>query len=324
MKGSEVMAERSKKIDLDINKSRDLINAETVKLFKKYKMDMEIRELSPKTIYNYETDLYQWFTYVYENQGNQSVIELDEEDITEFIYFCKQEGNNSRRIKRRMSSISAFYKYLRKKKLISENPMEFIDRPKKDVDVVVQTFLTEEQVALMKEKLQEYVDNGGMLELQVYALFSLSTMARVNAVANIRWEQIDFENRVCSDVLEKEGKIVNLYFNKEVSKLLQNLKKKREKEEINDGGYVFYSSNGGSVSTTTLSDWAKKVGNMIDVPTLHPHDFRHSGSQLLKLQGMPIEMISELLNHSGLDVTKKFYLRQDKKKLQEAKDKFTI
>lgn len=324
MKGSEVMAERSKKIDLDINKSRDLINAETVKLFKKYKMDMEIRELSPKTIYNYETDLYQWFTYVYENQGNQSVIELDEEDITEFIYFCKQEGNNSRRIKRRMSSISAFYKYLRKKKLISENPMEFIDRPKKDVDVVVQTFLTEEQVALMKEKLQEYVDNGGMLELQVYALFSLSTMARVNAVANIRWEQIDFENRVCSDVLEKEGKIVNLYFNKEVSKLLQNLKKKREKEEINDGGYVFYSSNGGSISTTTLSDWAKKVGNMIDVPTLHPHDFRHSGSQLLKLQGMPIEMISELLNHSGLDVTKKFYLRQDKKKLQEAKDKFTI
>ena len=324
MKGSEVMAERSKKIDLDINKSRDLINAETVKLFKKYKMDMEIRELSPKTIYNYETDLYQWFTYVYENQGNQSVIELDEEDITEFIYFCKQEGNNSRRIKRRMSSISAFYKYLRKKKLISENPMEFIDRPKKDVDVVVQTFLTEEQVALMKEKLQEYVDNGGMLELQVYALFSLSTMARVNAVANIRWEQIDFENRVCSDVLEKEGKIVNLYFNKEVSKLLQNLKKKREKEEINDDGYVFYSSNGGSISTTTLSDWAKKVGNMIDVPTLHPHDFRHSGSQLLKLQGMPIEMISELLNHSGLDVTKKFYLRQDKKKLQEAKDKFTI
>lgn len=324
MKGSEIMAERSKKIDLDINKSRDLINAETVKLFKKYKMDMEIRELSPKTIYNYETDLYQWFTYVYENQGNQSVIELDEEDITEFIYFCKQEGNNSRRIKRRMSSISAFYKYLRKKKLISENPMEFIDRPKKDVDVVVQTFLTEEQVALMKEKLQEYVDNGGMLELQVYALFSLSTMARVNAVANIRWEQIDFENRVCSDVLEKEGKIVNLYFNKEVSKLLQNLKKKREKEEINDGGYVFYSSNGGSISTTTLSDWAKKVGNMIDVPTLHPHDFRHSGSQLLKLQGMPIEMISELLNHSGLDVTKKFYLRQDKKKLQEAKDKFTI
>lgn len=307
---------------------KDKINEETTKLYKKYKMDMEIRELSPKTIYNYETDLYQWFSYVYENQGNASVLELTEDDITEFIYYCKQQGNNSRRIKRRMSSISAFYKYLRKKKLIAENPMEFIDRPKKDVDVVTQTFLTEEQVELMKTKLNEYVNNGGNLELQVYALFSLSTMARVNAIANIRWEQIDFESRVCSDVLEKEGKIVNLYFNKEVCELLKKLKKSRIDKEINDGGYVFYSTDrSGNIigmPTATLGEWAKRVGKMIDVPTLHPHDFRHSGSQLLKLQGMPIELISELLNHSGLDVTKKFYLRQDKKKIQQAKDQYSI
>lgn len=307
---------------------KDRINEETLKLFKKYKMDMEIRELSSKTIYNYETDLYQWFSYVYENQGNVSVLELTEDDITEFIYYCKQQGNNSRRIKRRMSSISAFYKYLRKKKMITENPMEFIDRPKKDTDVVTQTFLTEEQVELMKTKLAEYVANGGNLELQVYALFSLSTMARVNAVANIRWEQIDFDSRVCSDVLEKEGKIVNLYFNKEVCQLLKDLRCIRDELGINDGGYVFYSTdksgNITSISTSALSEWAKKIGKMIDVPTLHPHDFRHSGSQLLKLQGMPIELISELLNHSGLDVTKKFYLRQDKKKLQQAKDQYSI
>ena len=61
---------------------------------------------------------------------------------------------------------------------------------------------------------------------------------------------------------------------------------------------------------------------MIGVPTLHPHDFRHSGSQLLMLAGMPIEEISELLSHSGLDVTKKHYLRSDTKKLQESKDKY--
>ena len=153
-------------------------------------------------------------------------------------------------------------------------------------------------------------------------------MARVNAIANIRWEQIDFESRVCSDVLEKEGKIVNLYFNKEVCELLKKLKKNRIDKEINDGGYVFYSTDrSGNIigmPTATLGDWAKRVGKMIDVPTLHPHDFRHSGSQLLKLQGMPIELISELLNHSGLDVTKKFYLRQDKKKIQQAKDQYSI
>ena len=57
---------------------------------------------------------------------------------------------------------------------------------------------------------------------------------------------------------------------------------------------------------------------------IHAHDFRYSGSQLLKLNGMPIEDISELLNHAGIDVTKKHYLRQDKKKIKENKDKYSI
>jgi integrase len=63
---------------------------------------------------------------------------------------------------------------------------------------------------------------------------------------------------------------------------------------------------------------------MIGIPTLHPHDFRHSGSQLLKLAGMPIEEISTLLNHSGIDVTKRHYLRADEKKIQASKDKYVI
>ena len=62
---------------------------------------------------------------------------------------------------------------------------------------------------------------------------------------------------------------------------------------------------------------------MIGVDSLHPHDFRHSGSQLLSLTGMPIEKISELLNHSGLDVTKNHYLKQDKKKIKAEKDKYS-
>ena len=201
--------------------------------------------------------------------------------------------------------------------------MEFIDRPKKDTDIAVQTFLTKDQVDLMRQKLKEYND----LDLEVYVLFSLSTMARVTAISNTRWEQIDFDLRVVNDVLEKEGYIVTLYFSDEVKELLLNLKQYRESKNIDDGGFVFFSGYGGSLSpitTGTLNNWCKKIGEMIDVPTLHPHDFRHSGSQLMKLAGASIEEISELLNHQTLDITKKFYLRQDKAKLQASKDKYNF
>lgn len=315
------MPERSKRIVLHNEEKLKQINPETQKLMQKYKIDMSLRDLSPKSIYSYEKDLNQWFIYILDHQFNQCVTELSDDDITEFLYFCKQEGNNVERMKRRMAAISAFYKFLRKKKLIKENPTEFMDRPKKGMPVTVQTYLTPEQVDLMRTKLTEYGD----LQLKTYAMFSLSTMARVNAIANLKWEQIDFEARECRDVLEKEGYIVELSFSNEVKELLLALKKEREDKGINDYGWVFYSRYNNEtkpISNGTLLEWCKKIGNMIGVPTLHCHDFRHSGATLLKNMGMSLEDISELLHHSGTDVTSKFYIKKDTSKIKALKDKF--
>lgn len=314
--------ERSKRIVFDINFEKD-INPENLNLLRKHKMDMELRELSPKSIYNYERDLIQWLSYLCKNQFNLNVKQVTEDDVEEFLYFCKQQGNNAERIKRRASSISAFYKFLRKKKEILDNPCEFISRPKKSFPVVVQTFLTQEQFDLMKLKLSE--QNNLMLEL--YSLFSLDTMCRVNACSNIKWEQIDFEHRTIDDVLEKEGYLVTLYFGNEVKELLLRLKNQRTSECIEDKGYVFITKNNGvydKATVGTLSNWCNKIGELIGVETLHPHDFRHSGSQLRKLKGMDLETISRLLNHSGLDVTKKHYLRDDKSQMRNKMDEFKL
>lgn len=317
------MPERSKRINMHDAEKLKQINPETLKLMQKYKIDMSLRDLSPNSIYGYEKDLNQWFIYILDHQFNQCVTELSDDDITEFLYFCKQEGNNVERMKRRMAAISAFYKFLRKKKLIQENPTEFMDRPKKGMPVVVQTYLTPEQVNLMRQKLDEYGD----LQLKTYALFSLSTMARVNAIANLKWEQVNFETRECTDVLEKEGYIVTLDFSTEVKDLLLKLKQSREEKGINDYGWVFYSGHNTEtkpISNGTLLEWCKKIGDMIGVPTLHCHDFRHSGATLLKNMGMSLEDISELLHHSGTDVTSKFYIKKDTSKIKALKDQFAF
>ncbi len=311
--------DRSKRILIGQEVTDEMLNQENLKLLQKYERDMEMRELSPKSIYSYVCDLKAWFRYLYLEQFNPCITDLTEDDIIEHIFYCKKQGNNTERTKRRMASLSAFYKFLRKKKIIKENPMEFIDRPKKGLPVVVQTFLTEEQVKLMREKLNECGD----LQLKTFALFALSTMARINALSNVMWSQIDFENRTVDDVLEKEGKIVTLFFSKEVKELLLQMKKQREKDGIvND--YVFLNFHNNQASTNVLTDWTKKIGEMIGVPELHCHDFRHSNATLLKNKGMPIEEVSTLLNHSGIDVTKKFYIKEDKTKIGKNKDKYEI
>lgn len=332
------MPVRSKKICLLDYDKLSKVNSETLKLYKKYEADMAIRELSKKSIAVYYNDLVNWWMYIYDYQDNRSVKEINEDDIIEFIYFCKQNGNNTERIKHRMASISAFYKFLRKRKLIVENPMDYVDRPKKGQAVVKQTFLTVEQVDIMRKVLKQKIEDSknkslrcqhDSIMLRVYAEFSLITMARINAIANIRWEQLDFDSRVAKDVLEKEGYLVELFFSEEAKEYLLNLKQYRTANNIEDGGYVFVSAHRKSGSCTpatvsTLSDYCKKIGQMIGVPTLHPHDFRHSGATAYKNAGMSLEEVSVLLNHKSTDVTRRFYIKEDKSKLQANKDKCNI
>lgn len=328
------MAEMSKKIKFYDKEKLDRVNPETIKLWNKYKIDMTLRELSPGTIDGYYNDIVHLWIYTLDNFDNICVKELGEDELTEFFYFCKMQGNNSRRIKRRMSSIAAFFQFLRKRRIILENPMEFIDRPNKDTDIITQTFLSQEQVDEIISKLQTECDESksvvrhhAALSHLCYALFSLSTMARVNAISNTRWEQINFENRIVEDVLEKEGKVVTLYFSEEVKKKLLELQAYRSKADIVDNGFVFVTRDGGAynrATTGTLNQWCKKIGALIGIPTLHPHDFRHSASQLMKLAGADIQDISSLLNHGGTDVTIKHYLRTDTNKVREVRDQFGI
>ena len=317
------MAERSKRVYLYDKDKMEHINSETLKLFQKYQVDMSIRDLSKNTVEQYNADLKQWFIFMYDNQFNLSVLEATEDDITEYYYWRKQQGNNVNRQKRVMASISAFYKFLRKKKIIKESPVEFIDRPKQGQPIAVQTYLTKEQVQLMREKLEEYGD----IQLQVYAFMSLTTMARVHAIANLKWDQIDLEQRICENVLEKEGKIVELSFSEETKGYLEKLIEYRKENNINDYGWLFvtpFVNADNPIQDSTLNSWCKKIGNMIGVPTLHPHDYRHSYATLLRNAGVSLEDVSTMLNHSGTDVTKKFYIKVDTTKVRKLKDSVVI
>ena len=64
------MPERSKRVVLYDPEKLEKVNPETQQLLKKYKVDMSLRDLSEKTIYQYEKDLQQWFIYILDNQFN--------------------------------------------------------------------------------------------------------------------------------------------------------------------------------------------------------------------------------------------------------------
>ena len=247
--------------------------------------------------------------------------------LEDFVAFCTSVlGNNERRIQRRMSSISSFFLYLRKKRKIRENPIDFLDRPKVSTGEklqIKQTFLTKEQVEEIRKGLKEIGD----LQLELFFEFGLSTMARANAISNVEIEQINFEKNRVEDVLEKEGYRVTLFPSQRTMDLIKQWLKYREEQGI-ENEYLFITKYGGQwkkVEKSTLqSSWIKKIGNIIGIPELHCHDLRHSGSNLLYHSGMKLEDVSLLLNHKGTDVTKNHYLEVNKDAIQDKKAQFEI
>lgn len=309
------------------------INITAIKKYFAFK-NMNLSDVSKK---NYESDYNQWLIYIMENYENISIESLLNQDggidemvdiIEDFIAFCTSVlGNNERRIQRRMSSISSFFLYLKKKRRIRENPVEYLDRPrigKGEKPQVKQTFLTLEQVREIRNGLEK----KGDIQLYLFFELGLSTMARVNAISNIKLEQIDFKRNRIDDVLEKEGYIVTLFPSTRTMELIKDWLKYREEHGF-DSEYLFITRYGGQwkkVDKATMQTvWIKKIGGLINVPELHVHDLRHSGSDLLyHHKGFTLEEIQELLHHKSPSVTKDFYLQTNYEKIQEKKNKADI
>lgn len=189
------------------------INKQNLIAYNMYKGHIQLKGLSEKTIKSYEYDLFAWFRFLNSYQEDKTYKEVTTEDIEEFLMFCRSEGNEVSRIQRRAAGISSFYIFLRKKKKVSINPVDDIERPRKKVFVIEKHFLKMEQVDELKSKLH-LLDN---IISETFILLAINTAARKNALRNIKWNDIDFEEREIV-AIEKGPKEVTLYFSEEVKK----------------------------------------------------------------------------------------------------------
>lgn len=311
----------------------DKVNPKNKQLINKY-FSFKNMNLSDDTKTSYMSDFNQWLVYIMEYYENKYILDIIENDIDDmvdlledYVAFCTSVlGNNERRIQRRMASISSFFLYLRRKRKIKENPMDFIERPSLkagEKPQIVQTFLSIEQVEEIRKKLAELGD----LQLEMYFEVALTTMVRVKALNSIKLEQINFEKGIIERVIEKEGYEVDLYPSERGMKLIKKWLDYRKENNI-ECEYLFITkrnNNWEQVSKGAMqSGWVKKIGKLINIPHLHNHDFRHSYSTILYNSGMKLEDVQELLHHLNPDVTLKHYIKKDANKIKDNKKKFEI
>jgi integrase len=74
-----------------------------------------------------------------------------------------------------------------------------------------------------------------------------------------------------------------------------------------DQGLIFASETGAPLDPENFSRAFAKLCNRAGLGHWHPHELRHSGASLMLAQGTPLHVVSEILGHASITITKDVY-----------------
>lgn len=305
------------------------ISKENMELWQEYTEDMILQkgiENSKQTLKTYKSAVFMFLIWLADNYGDKTILEINHKIVKKFLFWCQNELENRGKVRNtKTSAISSFINYLVREDYLEYNPLDKKLR-RADIsneNVVVHTFLTEEQVNDIRNNIENIKVERIRLQLRVFFELAFSTAARVGALQQFTEENLDLENRKFTSIREKTGKIKDLTFSKTAEKHLKEWIEFKKDNNI-DTHAIFstvYDGEYGLASISTLQDWSYKLGRMINVH-LHIHSLRKSYANIMKRKGVPIEVIQAKLNHESSETTLKFYTKEDVEDNQKQLDKY--
>lgn len=255
------------------------------------------KNYSDKTIINYELDLKDYFNFL-------KVECLDYKDITYndlmplFKHFETNKLTN-KSIRRHISSIKGFYKYLVNNEIVNSNPFIYVNLPKKEQKLPRYLTLSEMLSIFDKMEIKTNYDLRDRLILELM----YATGVRVSEVINIKVYDIDFYNNSIK-VLGKGSKERIVYYNEVVGDLLSKYMSIYDSLNKKNLEYLFLNQKGDKLTTKGISYIINQVIKKISFNKhITPHMLRHTFATHLLNNGCSVTTVQELLGHSSIGTT---------------------
>lgn len=275
------------------------------------------RNYSPLTIKSYEEDIDLFIRFVLKENGE--IDNIDQIIIRNFLTEELNRGVSKRTLRRRLSSLNHFYRYLLKEGYVKENPFIFINSPK--TDKRYPRVLYKEQV---REILTQNKKRDDELMIRDQAILDILYYCglRASEVVNLTLQQVNLSQRYLRVIgkgnkerivpmTEECKKDIDTYIKTVRNELKSHNKHfddihfdKNGNPIINKGSPLFLNSRGEPLTTRgleyILDSIEEKTGTFVG---LHPHVLRHSFATHLLENGADLRVIQELLGHTSLNAT---------------------
>ena len=250
------------------------------------------KNYSDNTHTSYISDLYYFYLFV-----KKDLRKVNDKDIRSYLEELNKQNEKPTSIRRKISTLKSFYKHLYKNNYIDKKdyPLNKTVYPK--VEKRLPKFIYyNDLLEILDESTR---DKDGIRDRLIIEML-YATGVRVSELVNIKYNDIDFNNRrirVCG----KGNKERIVYYGEYAEEVLKEYMNTHIK---NDNGYVFINSKGGQLTTRGVRYIIDNIMNRLSVKVhVTPHVLRHTFATDMLNNGCDIKVVQELLGHASLQTT---------------------
>ncbi|MFT4760492.1 MAG: integrase/recombinase XerC [Paraglaciecola sp.] len=257
------------------------------------------KRYSPLTVELYKSDLKHFFDYL-KGYEFESVRKIDHHAIRSWSVSLIENGMMPSSIKRKLSTLKTYFKFLRKNEIIEVNPMMKVIAPK--AGKVLPKVIEKKNLNSLFEQVEFGKEYKGVRNKLILELLYGTGIRRAELI-NLRLKDVDlYHQRI--KVLGKGSKERLVPIAPYLMKLIQDYLLVRNLEFPTASTYIFLTDKGKQTYPKIIYNIVNRYLSMVSTAEKRsPHTLRHSFATHLVDNGADLNAVKELLGHASLAST---------------------
>ena len=237
-----------------------------------------------------------------------SFIDKDEKEITYLDLLqwkTKISSQSSATINRKIVAIKGYFEFLKDIDYIKDSPAKKIDNVK--IENKIKVPLTVDEINAMLKATSNKRDKA-IIDLLV------STGLRISELTNLTLDNIHSNSIIINGKGNKERVI---FINEKTKKSIEDYLQDRGNADLQN---VFLSTQKTKLNPNSFDRTLKKIGKKAkikDYERISCHLFRATSASLMSQNGVPIQVIKEVLGHSNIQTTM-IYVKNTEQQIKDA------
>lgn len=270
-----------------------------------FKIDCELRRLTPRTIKGYVNNNLQFAEYLKNEHQIEDIVEIKPAHIKEYVLYLTQTGHKPTYINGILKCVRAFFKYCTSEEFIERNPATKVPW-QKEGKVLIETF-TDDEV----KRLLNAFDYSNYLQARNKLIMALAfdTGVRNTEMCNILNCDIHDETILIHGKGNKERNVAISPFVLKVMMRYERIKAVYFKNKVLKYQNYLLSRTARPLTKEAMEvifNQANQIAQVRPEVRCSPHTARHYFAQANLRNGLDVYSLSRLMGHCSVNITKTY------------------